>query len=63
ETVKGFFRLSTSVFPCTGYCLSSAYRLSQHRTVGEPGPSEAAPQPSLSGNRNCYCTQWHNASS
>ncbi len=34
ETVKGFFRLNTSVFPCTGYCLSSAYWLSQHRTVG-----------------------------
>ncbi|MGJ1228811.1 hypothetical protein ACR78H_25005, partial [Sphingobacterium siyangense] len=45
ETVKGFFRLSTSVFPCTGYCLSSAYRLSQHRTVGEPCPSAAVSQP------------------
>ncbi|MGJ1522422.1 hypothetical protein, partial [Sphingobacterium siyangense] len=45
ETVKGFFRLDTSVFPCTGYGISSAYRLSQHRTVGEPAPSEAVQQP------------------
>ncbi|WP_147420938.1 hypothetical protein [Sphingobacterium siyangense] len=36
ETVKGFFRLDTSVFPFTGYCLSSAYRFSQHRTVTLP---------------------------
>ncbi|WP_286896656.1 hypothetical protein, partial [Sphingobacterium sp. UBA6317] len=36
--------LSTSVFPCTGYCISSAYRFSQHRTVGVPGPSVAVPQ-------------------
>ncbi|WP_343571173.1 hypothetical protein, partial [Sphingobacterium sp.] len=47
ETVKGFFRLDTSVFPCAGYCLSSAYRLSQHRTVGEPGPSAAVPKPPI----------------
>ncbi|WP_157698351.1 hypothetical protein [Sphingobacterium sp. G1-14] len=57
ETVKGFFRLSTSVFPCTGYCISSAFRLSQHRTVGEPAPSEAVPQLSLSC--NCHCAQWY----
>ncbi|WP_336877064.1 hypothetical protein, partial [Sphingobacterium siyangense] len=50
ETVKGFFRLDTSVFPCAGYCLSSAYRLSQHRIVGEPCPSEAVPKPPLSCN-------------
>ncbi|MGE8428671.1 MAG: hypothetical protein ACN6O7_12370, partial [Sphingobacterium sp.] len=24
ETVKGFFRLDTSVLPCTNYCISSA---------------------------------------
>ncbi|MFA4980786.1 MAG: hypothetical protein WC589_24970, partial [Sphingobacterium sp.] len=47
ETVKGFFRLSTSVFPCTGYCPSSAYRLSQHMAVDEPDPSVAVPQLSL----------------
>jgi len=50
ETVKGFFRLDTSVFPCTGYCRSSAYRLSQHRTVGEPCPSTAILSLSRSGN-------------
>ncbi|MGJ1439045.1 hypothetical protein ACR79U_24195, partial [Sphingobacterium siyangense] len=52
ETVKGFFRLDTSVFPCTGYCLSS-YWLSQHMVVGGPGPSEAVPQPSLSCSSHC----------
>ncbi|MGJ1439576.1 hypothetical protein ACR79U_26905, partial [Sphingobacterium siyangense] len=50
ETVKGFFRLDTSVFPCTGYGICSAYRLSQHMAVGESGPPEAVPQPPLSCN-------------
>ncbi|WP_313183603.1 hypothetical protein, partial [Sphingobacterium siyangense] len=35
-----YFRISI-----TGYCLSSAYRLSQHRTVFGPAPSEAVSQP------------------
>ncbi|WP_313268834.1 hypothetical protein, partial [Sphingobacterium sp.] len=43
ETVKGFFRLYTPVIPCTSYCISSAYWLSQHMAVGEPGPSGAVP--------------------
>ncbi|WP_312339320.1 hypothetical protein, partial [Sphingobacterium sp.] len=47
ETVKGFFRLSTSVFAFTSYCISSAYWLSQHMAVDEPCPSAAVPQPSL----------------
>ena len=55
ETVKGFFRLDTSVFPCTGYGKSSAYRLSQHRTVGEPAPSEAVPQLSFTSLVKRYC--------
>ncbi|WP_312378852.1 hypothetical protein, partial [Sphingobacterium sp.] len=51
ETVKGFFRLDTySVFPCRSYCLSFAYRSSQHMTVGEPGPAAAAPKPPLACN-------------
>ncbi|MDR3010552.1 MAG: hypothetical protein LBV59_21685, partial [Sphingobacterium sp.] len=53
ETVKGFFRLSTPVIPCTSYCISYAYWLSQHMAFGEPGPSEAVPQPSLPC--NCHC--------
>ncbi|WP_294183832.1 hypothetical protein, partial [uncultured Sphingobacterium sp.] len=66
ETVKGFFRLDTySVFPCRGYCLSFAYRSSQYMTVGEPGPSAAAPKLPLSCNitigqsftfHNCFIT-------
>ncbi|MDR3009434.1 MAG: hypothetical protein LBV59_15985, partial [Sphingobacterium sp.] len=51
ETVKGFFRLYTPVIPCTSYCISSDYWLSQHMAVGEPGPSEAVPQLSFS----LYC--------
>ncbi|WP_293954090.1 hypothetical protein, partial [Sphingobacterium sp. UBA7855] len=53
------------VFPCRGYGLSFAYRSSQHRTVGEPSPSVAAPKPPLSCNiiigqsfafHNCFIT-------
>ncbi|MGJ1444420.1 hypothetical protein ACR788_24355, partial [Sphingobacterium siyangense] len=55
ETVKGFFRLSTSVFPCTGYSICSAYWLSQHRTVVEPGPSAAVPQLSFTSLVKPYC--------
>ncbi|MGB3103945.1 hypothetical protein, partial [Sphingobacterium siyangense] len=52
ETVKGFFRLSTSVFPCTGYCISSAYRLSQRRTVGSCSAAVAILQLLLSRSGN-----------
>ncbi|WP_333886292.1 hypothetical protein, partial [Sphingobacterium siyangense] len=54
---RAFFRLSTSVFPCTGYSICSAYWLSQHMAVVEPGPSAAVPQLSLSC--NCHCAQWY----
>ncbi|WP_293905395.1 hypothetical protein, partial [Sphingobacterium sp. UBA5670] len=56
----GFLRFYTPVFPCTSYCISSAYWLSQHMAFAEPGPSVAVPQPSLP----CTVTapQWYGAS-